>query len=169
MNQKHFSYSQHLVHPVTLLSVAHGKQENIATMSWISAVSAHPPMLMVAVSPKRHSHQLILESGEFAVLVLSNLQKELATLAGTVSGEIKKKWDFPQFQLLRKMGQQIKTPVLRECRAVLECKLVNHFPAGDHTLFVGEIVHEEFDPDVQPLILFNRKYFNPGQFISNYP
>ncbi|MEJ2537651.1 MAG: flavin reductase family protein [Calditrichia bacterium] len=113
MSQNLKSYSRHLVHPVTLISCSDGKKENIATMAWVSAVSSDPPLLMVAVSPKRFSHDLILSSGEFAILVLSNLQKELATVAG--------------------------------------------------------IVHTEFNPDVQPLILFNHRYFNPGQFIADYP
>ncbi len=169
MIERNFSYSQHLVHPVTILSVSDGKKENIATMSWVSAVSTKPSLLMVAVSPRRYSHSLIVKSGEFAILVLSNLQKELATLAGTISGTKKNKWDLPQFQLLRKPAAKIKAPVLKDCRAILECKLVNHSTAGDHTLFLGEIIHTEFDLNVQPLILFNRKYFNPGQFIANYP
>lgn len=162
-------YSRHLVHPVCLLSVSDGKNENIATMSWVSAVSTEPPLLSVAVSPKRYSHQLILNAQEFAILVLSNLQNELATLAGTISGQKKDKWTLPQFQLLRKPPNIIKSPVLKNCRAVLECKLVQHVNSGDHSLFIGEIVHSEYDPDVQPLILFNRKYYNPGQFIADYP
>ena len=162
-------YSRHLVHPVCLLSVSDGTNENISTMSWISAVSTEPPLLSVAVSPKRYSYQLILNAQEFAILILSNLQNELATLAGTVSGHKKDKWSLPQFQLLRKAPKRIKSPVLKDCRAILECKLVQQLKTGDHSLFIGEIVHTEYDPNVQPLILFNRKYYNPGQFIADYP
>lgn len=169
MSQNLKSYSRHLVHPVTLISCSDGKKENIATMAWVSAVSSDPPLLMVAVSPKRFSHDLILSSDEFAILVLSNLQKELATVAGTLSGRKTNKWDLAPFSRLKRKGEKINAPVMDECRAVLECKLVNHITAGDHTLFVGEIVHTEFNPDVQPLILFNHRYFNPGQFIANYP
>src|SRR4030042_6736219 len=160
-------YSRHLVHPVCVLSVSDGKNENISTMAWVSAVSTEPPLISVAVSPKRYSHQLILNAQEFAILFLSNLQNELATLAGTISGQKKDKWALPQFQLLRKPPNKIKSPVLKDCRAVLECKLVQHVNSGDHSLFIGEIVHSEYDPDVQPLILFNRKYYNPGQFIAD--
>jgi flavin reductase (DIM6/NTAB) family NADH-FMN oxidoreductase RutF len=163
------SYSRHFAHPVPLLSVSDGVHENVATMSWISPVSTRPPLLMVAVHPKRYTHELILKSKEFAILVLSNLQQELATLAGTISGKNKNKWDLPQFKLQKKKAKKIKAPLLKECRASLECKLVNHFTAGDHTIFISEVIESEFDPEVLPLILFNRKYINPGQFIANYP
>jgi flavin reductase (DIM6/NTAB) family NADH-FMN oxidoreductase RutF len=162
-------YSRHLVHPVTLISSSDGERENVATMAWVSAVSTEPPLLMVAVNPKRFSHDLVLASREFAILVLSNLQKELATLAGTISGRKTNKWELDPFSRLKRKAEKIKAPVMNECRAILECKLVNHITAGDHTLFIGEIVSSEIDQNVQPLILFNHRYFNPGQFIANYP
>lgn len=169
MNIEKISYSRHFVHPVTLLSVSDGENENIATMAWVSPVSARPPLIMVAVSPKRYSHDLVLKSKEFAILVLSNLQKDLATLAGTISGSKKNKWEMTPFKILKKDSEIIKAPLLKECRANLECKLVNHVSAGDHTIFIGEIVRIEFNSEVQPLILFNRTYLNPGQFIAKYP
>lgn len=169
MKKPETDYSRHLVHPVTLLSVSDGINENIATMSWVAAVSSDPPLIAVAVSPKRYSHQLIVNAREFAIMVLSNLQNDLATLAGTISGGKKNKWSLPPFQLLRKAPQKIKSPVLKDCRAILECQLRQHLQTGDHSLFIAEIVHAEYDPNLQPLILFNRKYYNPGQFIANYP
>ncbi len=169
MKKQNYTYSRQLIHPVTLLSVSDGSHENIATMSWVSAVSSDPPLMMVAVSPKRYSHDLMIQAGEFAILVLSNLQNELATLAGTKSGSKIQKWDLPQFKALRKDAKRIKAPIIRDCRAVMECQLIDRHTAGDHTLFIGKIVETEIDPDVQPLILFNRKYFNPGQFIAKYP
>ncbi len=169
MSDKNAGFSRQIVHPVTLLSVSDGITENIATMSWVSSVSRTPPLIMIAVHPKRYSHDLILTSGEFAILVLSNLQRELATLAGTKSGRSANKWELPQFQLVRKDARHIKAPLISDCRACLECRLVNHFEAGDHTLFIGEIIDLEFNLNVQPLILFNRKYLNPGQYIASYP
>ncbi|RQW05984.1 MAG: flavin reductase [Calditrichaeota bacterium] len=169
MTQRNYNYSKHLVHPVTLISVSDGKNENVATMSWVCSVSSNPPLLMVAISPNRYSHDLVLGAGEFAILVLSIHHLELATLAGTKSGKTTIKWDLPQFKKVRKEAQFIKAPLLTGCRAALECRLVDHHAAGDHTIFIGEIVGSDYNPDVQPLILFNRRYFEPGQFIADYP
>ena len=77
------SYSQNLVSPVTLISISDGDRENIATMSWVCALSRKPPLLMVSISPLRYSHDLVLSAGEFAILVLSDTQEKISTLAAT--------------------------------------------------------------------------------------
>jgi flavin reductase (DIM6/NTAB) family NADH-FMN oxidoreductase RutF len=163
------SYSRHIVHPVALLSTAHGNRENIATMAWVSPVSFTPPLLMVAVSPKQYSHELIMQSGEFALMILGTAQKELSTLAGTQSGRKVNKWELEPFRRLRKSARMIQAPVLRHCRAVYECKVTEHLQTGDHTLFIGEVVFMEADESVEPLILFNRIYYAPGREIAHYP
>ena len=162
-------YSRQFVHPVTLISVSNGERENLATMAWVSPVSFEPPMLMVAVSPKRFTHELVLDAKEFAIMVLSNLQKELATLAGTSTGRKVNKWELEPFKRLRRNAQFIQAPILEKCRATYECKLVNHIETGDHTLFIGEIIHAEFDEEINPLILFNRNYYDIGKLIAKYP
>jgi flavin reductase (DIM6/NTAB) family NADH-FMN oxidoreductase RutF len=169
MKDKNAAFLRQLVHPVTLLSVSDGKEENVATISWVSPVSRKPPLIMIAVHPGRFSHDLLLTTGEFAVLILFNLQRELSTLAGTVSGNETNKWKLPQFKMSRKKARYIKAPLLSDCRATMECRLKEHYTAGDHTLFIGEIMDLDVNPDVQPLILFNKKYINPGQYIANYP
>jgi flavin reductase (DIM6/NTAB) family NADH-FMN oxidoreductase RutF len=162
-------YSRHFVHPVTLLSVSDGEVENVATMAWVSAVSSNPPLLMVAVSPKRYSHNLVLRAREFAVIVLSSEQKHLATLAGTISGSNTNKWEMPEFSSLKKEPSRIKAPLLKNCLANMECKLVNSVTAGDHTLFIGEVLEMDSEETIDPLILFNRKYLAPGKYIDKYP
>ena len=163
------SYSRQFVHPVALLSVKYENIENIATMAWVSPVSFDPPLVMVAVSPKRYSHELVEKAGEFALLVLGEDQKELSTLAGTKTGRREQKWELEPFKLLRKAPRIISAPLLKECRAAYECKLVNQLSTGDHTLFIGEIVAAEIHEEVNPLILFNREYRKMGDFIARYP
>ncbi|MEJ2634585.1 MAG: flavin reductase family protein [Calditrichia bacterium] len=163
------NFSRQLVHPVALLSVKYNDKENLATMAWISVVSSNPPLLMVAVNPKRYSHELVSKAGEFAIIVLSDQQKELSTLAGTISGRKQNKWEMEEFIHLRKAPVMIGSPLLKESRANFECKLVNQVTAGDHTLFIGEVVHMEFNEDVNPLILFEHKYWSAGGIIARYP
>ncbi|MFZ0390579.1 MAG: flavin reductase family protein [Calditrichia bacterium] len=163
------TFTKTLVHPVTLLSVKAGSEENISTMAWVSSVSHTPPMLMVAVNPRRYSHQLLEKTDEFAIIVLSDSQKNLSTLAGTQSGRNIAKWDLQEFNSQRRAASKIDVPVLENSRANLECKLRRQVTAGDHTLFIGEVIHLEFDGDRSPLILYNRQYFGIGEFLADYP
>lgn len=163
------NYSRQFVHPVVLLSVSDGEQENLATMAWVSPVSFQPPLLLVAVSPKRYSHNLVLKAKEFGIIVLSDKQKKLSTLAGTRSGRNENKWEIDEIRQARKEAEIISAPLLTGCRACYECKLVNHLSTGDHTLFIGEVLRYEINEQVMPLLLFNRNYYSVGEFIARYP
>lgn len=167
MSQK--TFSQKIPQAVTLLSVSDGQQENIATMSWVCAVSRKPPLLMVSVSPRRLSHDLILKANEFAIMILSDTQKEFSTLAGTMSGTALNKWELPQFNHLKRKATHINVPVLNNCLTVLECKLVNKVTAGDHTLMIGEIIHMDTNEEENPLVLFDHRYFSLGRLAGLFP
>lgn len=169
MSETYKSFSRQLSHPVTLVSVSDGQHQNIATMAWVSPVSFNPPLVMVSISPKRFTHNLLLKADEFAILVLSDSQKELSTLAGTKSGRKIDKWELEPFRKLRKDPEIIRAPLLQGCRAAYECRLWNHYPAGDHTIFVGEVLRAEVNEEVDPLLLFNRRYYKIGDAIARYP
>ncbi|MBN2061900.1 MAG: flavin reductase [Deltaproteobacteria bacterium] len=47
--------------------------------SWVSQVSYDPPLLMVAIHPNRYSHELLKQSGYFALHIISREQKDLLT------------------------------------------------------------------------------------------
>jgi flavin reductase (DIM6/NTAB) family NADH-FMN oxidoreductase RutF len=42
---------------------------NIITLAWTMPTSINPPMLVISISPKRYSHRIIEETGEFVVNV----------------------------------------------------------------------------------------------------
>jgi flavin reductase (DIM6/NTAB) family NADH-FMN oxidoreductase RutF len=99
--------------------------------------------------------------------ILTDKQRELSTVAGTLSGRKEDKLKRSIFK--QEPGIKIKAPRLKGVRAVMECKLINHFTAGDHTVFVGEVVNFIHDEDKSPLILFNHKYHKLGEYLADYP
>ena len=52
-------------------------------------------------------------------------------------------------------------PVLDGALAWLACDLTDLYPAGDHTIGIGEITHMDSDPDGEPLVWFRGHY---GEF-----
>jgi flavin reductase (DIM6/NTAB) family NADH-FMN oxidoreductase RutF len=153
--------------PVAIVSVAAGDKVNIMTAAWVGPLSHHPPIIYVSISPKRYTHDLILEAGEFSLNILTDKQRELSTVAGTISGRKEDKLKHSLFK--QEPGIKVKAPRLKDVRAVMECKLINHFAAGDHTVFVGEVVNFINDEDKSPLILFNHKYHKLGEYLADYP
>jgi len=121
-----------------LVSCRHEDRESIITLAWQSPVSSSPPMAVISVAPPRYSHDIISESGEFIINVppISLLKETLH--CGTVSGRDGDK--FASAGLTREAAQVLGAPLIAECIGHSECRVVKEVTAGDHTLFVGEVV-----------------------------
>ncbi|NIO02226.1 MAG: hypothetical protein GTO42_08795 [Candidatus Latescibacteria bacterium] len=161
------TYSSQFPDPVALVTVATEDEANVMTVGWASPVSHEPPILMVSIAPERYTHDLVLKAGEFGVSILSDDQKELSTIAGTVSGKDVNKLDQPEFETI--VAEKIRAPLIVDTRAMFECKLISHQTIGDHTVFFGEVLRSTTDETKSPLVLFNRKYYTLGKEIGIYP
>ena len=71
---------------VMATSVDSDGKPNIITLAMYIPISSKPPMICIAVSPKRYSHNLIIESGEFVVNVPSIKLEKQMRFCGTQSG-----------------------------------------------------------------------------------
>jgi len=114
-------------------------ESNVLTIAWHTPLSHHPPLLGISVGITRYSHQLIESTGEFAVNILGASMVNAVRICGEYSGELDDKFTIAKLET--RLAEQISVPVLRDALAILECKLYDQVPVGDHTLFIGEVVH----------------------------
>lgn len=116
---------------------------NVATLAWITTVSADPPLISIAVGHSRYTHECIIASKEFVLnLPTMDLLKQVK-LAGSISG-----WDRDKFKetgLTVMESAAIKTPSVKECVSNLECVVIDTKEAGDHTIFIGKVVSTTCD------------------------
>jgi flavin reductase (DIM6/NTAB) family NADH-FMN oxidoreductase RutF len=125
------------------------------TASWVSQVSLNPLLLMVSIAPSRYSHDLIKESEVFAVNVLTADQIDLGKRFGFASGR-----RVDKFAGLEFITAATGSPILPQAYAYFDARLVCTFPAGDHTLFVGEVVAAKIlHPEIQPLVFSKKDFF----------
>ncbi len=123
---------------VLVSSMDKNGKPNVATLAWITSVSAEPPLVSIAVGRTRYTHECISHSREFVVnLPTMDLLKEVQ-LAGSISGREGDK--FEKCSLTPMESIALKTPCVKECAAHIECKVVDTKEAGDHTLFIGKVV-----------------------------
>ncbi|MBO8160127.1 MAG: flavin reductase family protein [Thermosipho sp. (in: Bacteria)] len=120
---------------------------NGITVAWITRVSITPKLIMISIGKTRYSHFLLNESAYFGVCVLSSRQKDIAEIFGSKSGA---KYD--KFKDVKFYFSERNLPILEGSLAYLECKIVNKYDAGDHTLFIGEVVYEKIFSDEKPLL-----------------
>jgi len=128
----------HPMHTVLVTCVNKAGKANIITLAWAMPTSIDPPLVVMSIAPKRLSHQLIEETGEFVVNVPTMDIVRETLFCGRISGRECDK--FKEAPLRAKPAKKVQSPIIEECVAHLECKLVQTIPTGDHTLFVGEVV-----------------------------
>ncbi len=128
-----------------VVTSSHGGKIGAMTAAWVMPTSIDPPMLVVAIAPRRYTYTLIRMSGEFAVNVFEYKYMREVYYLGSVSG-----WDEPKkvekSGLHLKPGRSVGAPVFEEAHAVAECKVENIVPAGDHDLVVGRVVDYYYKP-----------------------
>jgi len=144
-----------LVHGVYVVTTRLGEKINGMTAAWVAQVSLNPLLVMVSIAPSRYSHTLIKESGIFAINVLTGEQVELAKRFGYKSGR-----KIDKFAGLDCLAAGSGAPVLPQAYAYLDLRLVHTYTAGDHTLFVGEVMEAKIlHPQSQPLIFKKSDFF----------
>lgn len=136
-----FQQSLYLLHPYSVsLVTCKGKNEktNVMAVAWIIPISVNPPLLAMSIHPERYSHDLIIESKEFVVNIPTFKMIHKVLFCGRRSGRDHEK--FKETLLSPQKAQKVRAPIIKECIAHIECKLVENIKTGDHTLIIGHIV-----------------------------
>jgi len=111
---------------------------NLMPAGWGMICSGTPPMVCVAIGHGRYTHKCIEETEEFVFAWAGEGQAELVDYAGSHTGaEVDK---FRELDIPTARAAAVDVPLLAGAAANLECKLRHSYPAGDHTIFVGEVV-----------------------------
>ncbi len=154
------SYKQargNLCMPVVLVTAEHDGVKNVMTADWSSPTSFDPPLLVVCIGTSRFTHDIIMKSREMAINILSEDQMDLAAFCGNVSGRDVDK--FTEKNISIRAAEKIEVPLVNDCAANIELKVKGYFLAGDHTVFVGEIVRYDEDCSKKPLLRFRGEFY----------
>lgn len=142
-----------LSHGVYVLGTRRGREMTAMTAAWVSQVSEHPPCIAVAVRDDRYTHSVIMESSTFSLSVLRDDQVDVATHFAETSGEYHDKLHGVPY------GQSPGgSPILLDCLAYLDCRVLDTARAGDHTIFIGEIIAGEAYGESYPLLYDPTEY-----------
>lgn len=127
-------------HPesVALIVCKDEKKVNVTPIGWFTLCNSRPRCWAICLSNKHFSNKVISETKQFILCLPSYLQKEDILYCGSVSG-----WNVDKLEnckLKTIESKQVKPPILKDSIACFECKVIKTLDAGDHTIFVGEIV-----------------------------
>lgn len=165
--------------PVVLVTaVDSAGKPNIITLAWIGQACSDPPCVTIAIRPQRHTHAMIVASGEFVVNIPGQDMLEVVDYCGTVSGRRVDK--FAKTGLTPAPATHVDAPLIEECRVNLECTVVNTVQLGVHDLFIGRILTAHVDESVltergkvdygklRPFCYNPDQYWSLGQQIGTY-
>ena len=131
---------------VTIVTTRSASGEDIGlTANSFNSVSLDPPMVLWSLAKKSLSLPAFLESGYFAVHVLSASQEALSLTFATRGAE-----KFAGLEIRRGAGD---TPLLPGCSALFLCRTAFTYEGGDHVIFVGAV--ESFEHFERPPLVFH--------------
>lgn len=131
------------------ITAKHGAEVSAMAANWITQVSFEPPLVMLAVEADSRTRGVIEGSGAFAVNVLETGAREFAGNLGRTSAKHPEKLQ----GLNTRPGPVTGSPLLEEALAWVECKVISQTPAGDHILFIAEVVELGLNREGTPLTL----------------
>lgn len=106
------------------------------TVSAFASVSLEPPLILVCVDHAASMHDLLLEHPRFGISVLSSEQEAYSRRFATDP-------DTGRFDGIAYSRGDSGVVLLDNALAHIECKVVQHHDAGDHTIFIAEVERAE--------------------------
>lgn len=130
--------------PVVLLSTHYKEREDVMTMSWHTMLDFVPPLIGCVVSNRDYSFELLKASKECVINIPTvDLVKMVVGCGNTTGKKIDK---FKKFKITRTVASKVKAPLIDECFANLECKVVDMKMANKYNFFVLEVLKAWIDP-----------------------
>lgn len=136
-----------LIYPMPVLLVGSNisNKPNVMAAAWGGIANSEPPMLSVAIRPRRHTMKGIFENMAFSVNIPSAAQAAEADYCGIVSGSKADKIAACKFKTF--YGKLGNAPLIEQCPVNLECKVVHILNLGSHYLVIGSIEETHVSDD----------------------
>ena len=127
--------------PVVLVTTHDGKKNNIMTISW-TMVLDFTPEFAITTGEWNHSFAALRKNRECVIAIPTVDMLDQVVGIGTCSGADTDK--FAKFKLTPVQGKVVKAPLIKECLANIECKVVDII--RKHNIVVLEGVAAYVDP-----------------------
>ena len=130
--------------PVVLLTTARRGRANVMAMSWQTMVEFTPPLVACVVSNADYSFAALRSTKQCVIAIPSLELAPKVVEIGNCSGRDTDK--FAKFNLTPKPAECVAAPLVAECFANLECKVVDTRLINKYNLFILEVVKAWIDP-----------------------
>ncbi len=124
--------------PILLVTSCDGGERNVMTLGWHLVLEFSPSLVGCMISAGNHSFNLIRQSRECVLNVPTLHMIDDVVAIGNRSGRDHDK--FAELGLKIDTAEKVAAPLLRDCHASFECRLVDDRMVDDYNLFIFEIM-----------------------------
>ena len=108
--------------PVVLVTTQDGQKDNIMTISWTMVVD-FTPVFAITTGEWNHSFTALRKNKECVIAIPTVDMLDKVVGIGTCSGKDTDK--FAKFKLTPVQGKVVRAPLIKECLANIECKVID--------------------------------------------
>ena len=135
-----------MLYPVPAVMVScqrENEKPNIITVAWAGTICTNPAMLSISVRPERYSYNIIKETKEFVVNLVTSDLAYATDYCGVKSGRDVDK--FKEMNLHKSISKVVKAPGIEESPVNIECCVKEIKELGSHHMFIAEVVSVNID------------------------
>jgi len=143
----------HFASGVTVMTTTAAGRMHGMTVSAFASQSLEPLLILVSVEQSTVMHQLVAQSGAFAVNILDEHGEGTARFFADNA-----RLNGPEFKAGGYHRGVTGSPILKEATGYLEATVDRTLDAGDHTIVVGRVVAVKIVRETAPLIYYRSGY-----------
>jgi len=130
--------------PVVLVTSARDGKADVMTMSWHMMVDFEPPTVACVISNRDYTFEMVSETKGCVINIPTvELAKKVVGCGNCSGREVDK---FKKFGLTAAAASRVGAPLIAECYANLECKVIDTRMADQYNIFILEVVQAWIDP-----------------------
>jgi flavin reductase (DIM6/NTAB) family NADH-FMN oxidoreductase RutF len=130
--------------PVVLVTTMCKGRANIMTMSWHMVID-FTPQIGCIIGPWDYSFSALRTTKECVIAIPAvDIARKVVEIGNCSGQEVKK---FKAFELTPLPGEKVKAPLIAECLANIECRVVDESLVDKYNLFILEGIKAWIDPD----------------------
>jgi flavin reductase (DIM6/NTAB) family NADH-FMN oxidoreductase RutF len=149
----------HFASGITVITTVYEDVVHGMTANAFCSVSLNPPLVMICIDKNSRMHTLLAQSGFYGVSVLGRHQEVFSRhFAGR-----------PQEGLQVPFIWCEDCPLLEDSPVHLVCRVSDAYPAGDHTLYIGQVKFIQYSDEHAPLLFYSGKYQALEEQSAKYP
>jgi flavin reductase (DIM6/NTAB) family NADH-FMN oxidoreductase RutF len=124
--------------PVVLVTTHDGKKNNVMTISW-TMVLDFTPVFAITTGNWNYSYAALRKNKECVIAIPTVDMLDKVVGIGTCSGADTDK--FAKFEVTPVRGKVVRAPLIKDCLANIECKVIDIVAKHDIVVLEGLVVH----------------------------